>query len=247
LKQFLYGLLYLGILALLLYGAYNWFLVPEASCSNGRADANENGIDCGGVCANACLPLELQELVVGDARHFVPVPGTLSAFAQVRNPNQEWGAKNFSYTFSFLDQNGATVLAREGKSFIYPGEIKYLAVFANSERAREIAQVRFTPSSPDWTETMTRRPEISIREKQTEIIGNLVRVQGKITNNDTIIFPEVELIAVFRGTLGQISGVSRTTLNAVAAGEIRRFTIEHPSLPGLDPQKTEIFISAARP
>ncbi len=63
---------------------------------------------------------------------FVAGPDLYSVAAKVRNPNANFGASNFSYTFYLYDANGvlltnsAGLSAQTGESFIWPGESKYI-------------------------------------------------------------------------------------------------------------------------
>ena len=62
-KQLAYGCLFLAVFAAgtgLLYLAF----LPQQSCTNDRHDWGEEGVDCGGACARACLPAELRRLEV---------------------------------------------------------------------------------------------------------------------------------------------------------------------------------------
>ncbi len=57
---------------------------------------------------------------------FVAGPDLYSVAARIRNPNTNFGASNFSYTFYLYDANGALLTTLTGESFIWPGESKYI-------------------------------------------------------------------------------------------------------------------------
>ena len=57
---------------------------------------------------------------------FVAGPDLYSAAARVRNPNTNFGASNFSYTFYLYDETGNLLSTPAGESFIWPGESKYI-------------------------------------------------------------------------------------------------------------------------
>jgi len=65
---------------------------------------------------------------------FVTGPGLYSVAAKIRNPNTNFGANNFSYTFYLYDANEALLItsaglpAQTGESFIWPGESKYITL-----------------------------------------------------------------------------------------------------------------------
>ncbi len=57
---------------------------------------------------------------------FIAGPDLYSVAARVRNPNTNFGASNFSYTFYLYDANGVLFATSVGESFIWPGESKYI-------------------------------------------------------------------------------------------------------------------------
>ncbi len=57
---------------------------------------------------------------------FVAGSELYSVGAKIRNPNTDFGASSFSYTFYLYDENGASLTALAGESFIWPGESKYV-------------------------------------------------------------------------------------------------------------------------
>ena len=68
LKQFIYGVLYLGILSGLSYGVYA-FVVRQPNCTDGRQNQGESGIDCGGPCTS-CELRQLKPIEIRSARVF---------------------------------------------------------------------------------------------------------------------------------------------------------------------------------
>ncbi|MCX6813717.1 MAG: hypothetical protein NT078_00600 [Candidatus Azambacteria bacterium] len=57
---------------------------------------------------------------------FVAGPDLYSVAAKIRNPNTNFGASNFSYTFYLYNANGVLLTTPAGESFIWPGESKYI-------------------------------------------------------------------------------------------------------------------------
>lgn len=52
--------------------------------------------------------------------------GTYDAVAFVKNPNGEYGASEVSYEFTFTDTDGEEMLSVGGKTFVLPGESRYV-------------------------------------------------------------------------------------------------------------------------
>jgi len=57
---------------------------------------------------------------------FVTRPDLYSVATRIRNPNTNFGASNFSYTFYLYDANGILLTTSAGESYIWPGESKYI-------------------------------------------------------------------------------------------------------------------------
>src|SRR3989338_2324993 len=93
-KQIVYGLFYLVILGAILYAAYLTWLKPAPSCFNGFKDAGEEGIDCGGIFARACMSSGLSEMeVVVIPKIFPPTQTSISVIAQFQNKNAAFAAQ----------------------------------------------------------------------------------------------------------------------------------------------------------
>src|SRR3989344_5658575 len=57
---------------------------------------------------------------------FIAGPDFYSVAAKIRNPNTNFGAANLNYTFYLYDTNNVLMKVLSGKSFIWPGESKYI-------------------------------------------------------------------------------------------------------------------------
>ncbi|MEK7110575.1 MAG: hypothetical protein AAB867_01865 [Patescibacteria group bacterium] len=248
-KQLVYGTAYLAILALLATGAYFAFFRSSAGCDNGRRDANEEDVDCGGACSLVCLPSDLRPIVVESASVFTPLSNRVSALIKIKNPNANLAARNLPYTLNLMDAGRRVVRTISGTTFIYGGEIKYLAAYIDTAGLAKIAAVEAKLGNPEWAKLDNfRRPEIILQSRTTSADAVETRVAGRIANRDTVAFREAKVMAIFYGsTAGKSIGVSETTLDNLGAGEARDFAVIHPPIAGIDSTKTEVVIAARRP
>jgi hypothetical protein len=247
-KQFIYGFLYLVVLAALVFGFYRLFLRPTPSCTNGIQDQNETGIDCGGVCGNVCLsaanPLEVPE----KALVFHPAASHTVLLGEVRNPNADIAALNFGYHFDLYDASGTLVGTVQGDSYLYGSEIRYLAAFDDAPVAAAATRAELVLEVPEWiAATQFPRPPLDIQDSRVATTTGMFSVTGHAVNRDTLALPHVTVLALFHGRFGEIAGVSQTELDNVAAGEARAFTIVHPALPGVADTKLTLYVTARRP
>lgn len=248
-KQFIYGILFLVVLGGIISGIYSAFLKPAQSCFDNIQNQGEEGVDCGGPCKKSCLPQRLQpiELVQG-VKIFYPASGRISLLAKIQNPNTEIAAKDFDYQFKVYDNQNKLLGAISGRSFIYSGEIKYLAEFLEEGNFKNANRAELLIENPNWVPaTEFPRPLLSVLNQQVEVYNGELRLRGKIINNDTIPFPKTIILAIFSNQLGAVVGVSRTEIENFLAGENRSFTIMHPQIPGIESPKAEILIFSRRP
>jgi len=248
-KQLIYGALYLVVLAALIVGIYFLFVRPAPSCTNGIKDRGEAGVDCGGICANFCLPADLKpiELVGKQVIIFHPTGAKISLLAQIRNANQAWAARNFVYKFTLYDPDNKVVVTQTGNSFIYGAEIKYLTAFLDQDVA-EAGRAELEISDIAWAPAATfGKPSLSFQDHAIETGLTGLRITGKVKNNDEVPFYSPEVVIVLYGSAGQPLGVSKTGMGEINASEVESFTVFHPALPGVVPQRTEYYVYAARP
>jgi hypothetical protein len=248
-KQLAYGFFFLALLALLGALIYYVYVRPEPGCFNGRQDRGEEGVDCGGPCAAACIPEGLLSLeMLGEPRIFRSSPALAGVLVRIQNPNLEVAAKSFNYRIDLYDAAGAVIASRSGSSFIYAGEIRYIADFINVANSNDAFRAVMTAESRDWLPAARYpSPNISIQEKRTEIRDNSLVASGRFLNQDVADFPRVEVIAVFYSSFGLPVGITRTEVENVKIGESRTFTLFHPFSSSIDPAGTEYFVYARRP
>lgn len=93
-------------------------------CYNNIRDRGEGGIDCEGTCPNKCSVLN--QIVVLWAKIVPAGPNNNHLVALVKNSNELYGASQFDYKFSVINENGKVIFSREGNSYILPHSTKYL-------------------------------------------------------------------------------------------------------------------------
>lgn len=248
-KQLIYGFSFLAFLAALAALIYYFFIRPAPGCFNGRQDRGEEGIDCGGPCAAACTPGGLLPLeMLGEPRIFRPSPTLVGVLVKVQNPNLEVAAKNLNYRIDLYDAANTVIASRSGNSFIYAGEVKYMAEFIDVTNSANVLRAAVTADGQDWLPAARYpEPQISIQERRTEVRDDSLVASGRILNQDVADFPGVEVIVVFYSSFGLPAGTMRTEVENVKVGESRAFTLFHPLSSSIEPARTEYFVYARRP
>ncbi len=248
-KQLVYGLIFVLFWTAVGALVYLAFIRPEPGCFNGRRDSGEEGVDCGGPCSAVCLPEGLRPLeALGEPRIFRSSPTTVGVLVRIQNPNLEVAAKSFNYRIDVYDASDRVLVSRSGYSFIYAGEIKYLADFISVANSQSVSRAAIVAGNEEWLPaTRYQSPSISIQEKRAEVRDNSVAASGKFLNQDVTEFPQVQIVAVFYSNFNLPVGVSKTEVENVKIGESRTFSVIYPFSSSIDPAKTEYFVYARRP
>jgi len=248
LKQVVYGFFYLIFFAVLGTGIYFLFLKPEVSCFDKKQNQSEEGVDCGRVCGNICLPATFRNLAVaGSPMVFSIDDSRATVLVTVENPNLDFGARSFEYGL-FAGQATGTQPIVSGKSFIHAGEIKYFA-FPNlliPEGARRSLEFRI--ENPFWVRGEDfARPKLAVQDQRASVSGGTLAVEGRIVNKDTVRFGKVYIVGVFQGSFGRPVGASVTEIENVSLNETRVFTLIHPATQAVSAAVPKIFLYAIRP
>ncbi|MCX6813483.1 MAG: hypothetical protein NTV77_03355 [Candidatus Azambacteria bacterium] len=82
---------------------------------------------------------------------FVAGPDLYSVAARVRNPNTNFGASSFAYSFYLYDESGALLNIATDSSFIWPGESNYI-ILGGINLTKTPAKTLLKLGEPTWRE-----------------------------------------------------------------------------------------------
>lgn len=239
-KQLAYGMLFLAFWAGLALFAYLIF-VPNQDCGNNRHDWGEEGVDCGGRCAKVCIPVDIRPVTVSEApRVLHPTPEKVAMYFRIQNPNSRFAGNVVRYRIEYFDWN-QSMGSRDRDTYIYADEVKYVTDFWEGRNPRGIDSAKVTILDVDWVPTENlERPDLQITERKTLRSPAGLEVSGRVANRSTFDLEEATAVAIFFGS-GE-SGVSRTEIGRVPAGEAVAFTVLHPEIQGVDLSRTQFYI-----
>jgi hypothetical protein len=189
------------------------------TCTDGRKNGDELGIDCGGSCINACLS-QADDISVVWARAFRVIPGRYNAVAYIVNHNENLAIQKINYRFRFADANNVYIGKREGSTYVPPA-----GAFAVFEPGIDIGNstpvyvtFEFT-ETPRWLQVSEEKIEqLKVLISKIELTGEDTspRMSANIRNNSIFNIPNVNVVAILYDRGGNAISTSRTYLSELA-------------------------------
>ncbi|MBX4198478.1 hypothetical protein KW782_04055 [Candidatus Parcubacteria bacterium] len=214
-------LIYFSILfALFLIGVgIPAFLVyyEKPTCFDTKRNQDEQGIDCGGVCAKLCRNIELQP-VVRWQQVFPVTEGLYTAVAYINNPNLTAESYNVPYVFTLYDSNNTVVTTRKGKAYIPPG--KNFAIVEARITARDRIPVRALfefDQSFSWQRVQNQMPEVTVKNQLLSDAETAPRISAEIENGTFKTIDTVTVAVLVYDTQGNAFAASKTVIDNVPA------------------------------
>ncbi len=221
------------LLGLAIGGYFLWR--PEPTCFDAKQNQNETGIDCGGVCALACVQIAVGESLVIREVTALPVEnGTYDAVARIYNPNNAVGAESFTYTIRLFDGSGNEVGSATEKSWILPQETKTLLSFALDVSAKP-TKATLEIKDVVWRQLTDYdgRPKLGVYSKRYEAgqqpgeWGGVVL--GLVTNESGYDFRLVTIKVILRGKDGEPLAINQTNRQTFLVGQQHEFRLTWPA------------------
>ena len=223
-KQFKIALVYLLIAIIVVGGIYLIVKSTLPSCSDGIQNQDELGVDCGGPCEKC--PEQLQkDLEVIFTEPIATKDNYVDVVAKVRNPNRDFGAKEFTYVFNLFDSNDNLVASRNGSSYMMPQETRYIIeqrILASSSVSRSELKINTT----NWQQLVGYpEPELLIRNSNLKQSDNESQFTATLDNRSSYGFKDIDVWVVLLGKNSKILGAGKSELNTVLSRENRYFEI----------------------
>ncbi len=224
--------IYLLIFLVIGVGLYLVFK-PRPTCFDGARNQNEEGIDCGGICANACVQKTVGNNLLVREITFLPTDrGKYDIVARIFNPNNDIGAASFRYALLLRDAAGQELARVDGTNFILPQETKSLLAF-NLEPGQVPAKAVIELSDFEWTRLREYRakPELNIYSKRyienpdPSVFG---AVTGTLVNESIYDFRKIQLKVVLRDATGVPVAVNQSEMQTVSVGREQDIRIVFP-------------------
>lgn len=216
-SQYIGGLvLVIGMIALL-------FALPtltkKPTCSDGKQNGGEKGVDCGGLCQRICYA-DVTDPQILWQRAF-PVTGNVyNLVALVENRNKDAAVAQASYEFRIYDTNNILIGRRQGTTFIPPNQ--QFAVFDSrfDAGANGIRSVTFDFTSPFvWIKKKPTIQTLPIRvdNKVLNTDKGNTNLTARINNDSIYDLPEFDVITILYGADHNAINASKTHKEGLAS------------------------------
>ncbi|NTW15680.1 MAG: hypothetical protein HGA38_04950 [Candidatus Moranbacteria bacterium] len=220
-------------LSLVGIGAYFALRTPP-SCTDGRKNGGETGVDCGGSCGACPEVLAPEALVIREAS---VVPGNSAsesdAVFKIYNPNDTIGASSVSYDVIFRDTGGSEIGRVSGVDSVLPQETKIVLAIGAAVSGKAVsADIVFRDAKWQRFSGYQERPRLSVYRTRFETVTSGAfygQAIGTLRNESPYDFRTVTVKVVLRDSSGKPLSVNQTDLNTLLSGDVRDITLPWPS------------------
>lgn len=197
-RQFKYLSVFMLFWAIVIFIFIYPFVFKKPSCSDGKQNGTETGIDCGGSCSLMCKSSTSTPVILWSrAFHVTGTNYNLVAF--VENRNESSAVAKAHYEFRIYDENNKLLGRREGFTFIPPNQ-----QFAVFESRFDSGESKIKTVTFDFVDSLTWVKKIPIIQKLPITIKNIIFEDNKDTpnlsatifNNSVYDLPEFDAIAI---------------------------------------------------
>lgn len=235
-------LTYIGVLMLVLLVPISliiWSNLPKPSCTDGKQNQQESGVDCGGPCT-PCVAKPVK-LIVHWEKPFKIGEGKYDVAALIENPNQFYGVENIEYEFRIYDEKNILIAQKKGGTFINPQE-KFLIFEPNIDTGLRVPVRAFVELSenPNWKYMEKQRPPLSIINKNF-INDPFAKFDVSVKNNSLNEIADISAGAILVDSSGNAFACSVVSVDDINGDEIKQVTFTWPRPLEQTPATNEVY------
>ncbi|MBU1046709.1 hypothetical protein KKH36_02960 [Patescibacteria group bacterium] len=213
------------ILVIVGFFSYSIFYTAP-TCTDGKLNQGEEGIDCGGPCEIICS-FKTIDPIIKWSRAVETTEGIFGAVALIENANTYAEADKVPYVFKLYDKEGLLINEKRGEVYILNNSI--FPIFEGNLKVGNRIPTRATfefLKKPQWVETKELNAPVTLSNIQYVERNNSPRVSATIKNNSVKDIKKVELIVLLYDIENNLVNSSKTTLDVLKkdSSEIVIFT-----------------------
>lgn len=189
------------------------------TCTDGKHNGTERGVDCGGVCKNFC-PFEVTDPVVKWSRAFRVTDTVWSAVAYVENQNMNAAISAMPYEFKLYDAKRNLIATRRGVTYLNPNGVA--AVFEGGIRVDGKIPV-FTIfqflKDPEWVPVgaVSSYPALLTKDQMITDDQERTRLNALVQNPSRLFaLQNIDVVALLYDREGNALAASKTIVESIA-------------------------------
>ena len=187
----------------------------EPTCYDGKFNAEERGVDCGGACQKICA-FDVKPPSVQWSRSFKVTDGRYNAVAYVENNNRTAATLEVPYTMSLYDAQGL-IAQRTGTTILPPDSVYPVFEDRIFTEERIPTQTIMELGEVDlWVNADKGREQFAVQSRELFSADSDPRLDAKIYNNALTPAAQVEVVATIIDSKGNALTASRTFVDNFA-------------------------------
>ncbi len=225
-KQMIIGGTLIGIVVVII-GFILWVKL-RPTCSDGKKNGGEEGIDCGvNACGVAC-PIPVKNLQVQDAYTVKTIAGDNDIAVKVYNPNTAYGVSNATYDIIFRDAQSNELFRKSGSGlYMLPGESKHI-VLTSVKNVPVEARINLVLKSVDWVKISDGMVLQLQTMNQVYKPGPQSTVETTIVNPTDFDFDNVDIVVVVFDDSGRLLATSTSNVQTLLSQTERYVKVSWP-------------------
>jgi hypothetical protein len=152
--------------------------------------------------------------------------GKSDFWVEISNPNDDFGASKFEYTFILANSENKEIKKRD-IDFILPGDKTKYILLLDIDSDYKLVNFELSQNNIEWTQlSKFNLPELVIRNTSlgnSTKAGNDFTVFGILTNNSALNLKNIQVISILTDDNKNIIGVNKTIIRDVLTAESRDF------------------------
>lgn len=199
-------------------------LFPEPTCFDGKQNAFESGIDCGGGCLLMCKE-EFSEISVLWAKAVKAGSSSYDLVALVTNPNINNASQKVDYTFTLYDEAGTVMKTLPG-STITPLDGKFPLIVQGVSLPKAPSNIVLTLTDGPHYKVPERpaSPTIKIVSRRYEA-GTIPRVYATIANTKRIEILNLPVRVILFDTNDNAYAVGQTLIPSLGKEGVQEIIV----------------------
>lgn len=200
------------------------------TCSDGKQNQGEAGIDCGGPCKLLCRAQYSDPKFLWGRWSKVKTTGEYNVLAYVENSNIEAGTKEITYRFKLRDKDGILLFEKTGTTYVPPNK-NFAIIESNIDLNDKVpgrpVEFEFMPGAV-WQKMDSKELGLVSLYKQIIDEDNSPKVISTLSNRTLKPISNIEVIAILYNDEDNAIAFSSTKVDSIDKGSSEEIIFTWP-------------------